>query len=374
MCTVMSLFNGMSFGRMALETLGIPVAKYYSSEIDRYANQATEALFPGVIQLGDVTKWREWEVRLGDIDLLLAGFPCQAWSIAGKQKGDDDPRGALVHDLIDVWTYINRARKALGKEPVEFMFENVKMKKVFLEYINKLFGVEPVCINSALVSAQNRVRYYWTNIDGVEQPEDKGVVLVDILEFDLPSCGIGSRIVGGRLNDLGKREDYNHEIPISQYLGLRTDSKANWMTTVYKDSCVAIKKATERYKVRFKSKTVRVGGRDSPFGSKQEWDAPFRRVTKKLKVKPSVEKSACLTGGGHSGGNHSDMDMLVIEPDVCRRYSVRECFRLQTVPEHHIGTLLNSGISNAQLYKMCGNGWTHDVIVHLLKGSRYFPC
>jgi len=355
---VLSLFNGMSFGRMALETLNIPVETYYSSEIDKYANQATQALFPDVVQLGDVTKWQDWE-------FLGKGF--NLGSMAGKMKGDDDPRGALVHDLINIWKQINLCRAELGKEPVKFMFENVKMKKEFLNYINNLFGVEPICINSALVSAQNRVRYYWTNIKGIEQPEDKDVILADILEVDLPSCGIGSRIVGRRLNELGKREDYNHDIPISQYLELRTDKKANCMTTVYKDSCVAIKKTTERYMIRFKSKCLRVGGRKSPFGSKQEWDSPFQRVSKKLKQKPSIEKPACLTGGANSGGNHSDMDILIIEPDVCRRYSVTECFRLQTVPEHHIDTLLNSGISNSQLYKMCANGWTHDVIIHILQ-------
>ena len=342
---ILSLFNGMSFGRMALDTLDIKVDKYYSSEIDKYANQATKALFPDVIQLGDATQWRQWDVDLGSIDLLLAGFPCQAWSMAGKQKGDNDPRGALVHDLIDIWKSINVSRKAYGKKPVKFMFENVKMKKEFLDYINDLFGVEPICINSALVSAQNRVRYYWTNIKGVEQPEDKGVVLADILE-DLPSDHIGLA-------------------------------------------------------VRDKSKCVRVGGRGSPLGSKQEWDSPFVRVDKKGIKKPSTEKSACLTGGAHSGGNHSDMGILVIKSgakrgrgdeirsddksncllagghqsrwltkdgEFWRRYSVRECARLQTTPEHKIDILLSAGISNSQLYKMIGNGWTHDVIVHIFKG------
>ena len=84
------------------------------------------------------------------------------------------------------------------------------------------------------------------------------------------------------------------------------------------------------------------------------------------------KKSSCLTGGANSGGNHSDMDMLIIEPNVCRRYSVREAFRLQTVPEHHIDTLLNSGISNSQLYKMCGNGWTMLVIAHIFKSLKQY--
>jgi len=180
---VLSLFNGMSFGKMALNTLGVTVDKYYSSEIDKYANQATQAMFPDTIQLGDITKWNDWDVDLGDIDLLLAGFPCQAWSMAGKQKGDDDPRGALVHDLIAIWQEINITRELQGVGPVKFMFENVKMKKEFLDYINDLFGVEPICINSALVSAQNRKRYYWANIGEVKQPEDKNIMPCDVIEY-----------------------------------------------------------------------------------------------------------------------------------------------------------------------------------------------
>ncbi len=303
---VMSLFNGMSFGMMALETLGVEVGNYYSSEIDKYANQATQALYPDVIQMGDVTKWREWDVDWSSIDLLLAGFPCQAWSIAGKQEGDNDPRGALVHDLIDIWNHI----KSLNPD-MKFMFENVKMKKKHFDYINELFGVEPICINSTLVSAQNRVRYYWTNIPGVEQPEDKGILLSSILE-DLPDCNVG-------------------------------------------------------IKVREKSKCVRCGGRNSPFGSKHEWDSPYQRISKKGVVKPNMHKAACLTGGANSGGNHSDMDIIHTE-SVTRRYSVTECALLQTVPPLKIPTLINCGVSNSQLYKMIANGWTHDVIVHIFKG------
>ncbi|MAF36322.1 hypothetical protein CL622_04355, partial [archaeon] len=136
---VLSLFNGMSCGMMALERLNIKVGKYYSSEIDKYANKASETLYPEIIQLGDATKWQDWSIDLGSIDLLMAGFPCQAWSMAGKQKGDNDPRGALVHDLINIWNAINHERGNQGKDPVKFLFENVKMKKEFLDYINNLF-------------------------------------------------------------------------------------------------------------------------------------------------------------------------------------------------------------------------------------------
>ena len=306
---VLSLFNGMSFGRMALDTMSVTVNKYYSSEIDKYANQAAQALFPDTIQLGDVTQWREWDVDWASIDLVTGGFPCQAWSMAGKQLGDKDERGMLFWTMLDIMKHVK-----YHNPKADFLIENVKMKKEFEEYItthteNALGQVHKILINSALVSAQNRNRYYWTNF-AVEQPEDKNILLTSVLE-DLPDCPVG----------------------------------------------VA---------VREKSKCVRGGGRSSPFGDKHEWDSPIQRITKKGLLKKSIEKAACLTGGANSSGNHSDMD-IIHSPLATRRYSVGECFRLQTVPEHHIDTLLNAGISNTQLYKMCGNGWTHDVITHILK-------
>ena len=169
----------------------------------------------------------------------------------------------------------------------------------------------------------------------IRQPEDKNVNLSDILERDLPSCGLGGRIVGRRLNELGKREDYNFDIPISQYLEIRTDNKSNCLTTVYKDSVV-----------------------------------PYFKLDRRFKIKFNQNKASYLSGGMRGDGNHSDMDILVIDPDVCRRYSLREECRLQTIPERYIDTLLNSGISNTQLHKMLANGWTHDVITHIFKGLR----
>ena len=117
---VLSLFNGMSGGHMALDELGIDIGKYYSSDIDKYANEASTALFPDTIHLGDMTKWRDWDIDLSTIDLLLAGFPCQAWSTSGKMQGDNDPRGALVHDLIELWQEITKVNPN-----VKFLFENV---------------------------------------------------------------------------------------------------------------------------------------------------------------------------------------------------------------------------------------------------------
>ena len=192
---VLSLFDGMSCCRLALEKLDISVEKYYASEIDKYAIEVTQANFPDTKQLGDVTAWQTWELDWASIDLVTGGFPCQAWSLAGKQLGDKDERGKLF------WTMLDVMAKVMAHNPKAFyLMENVKMKKEFETYITyhteqALPNVYKYLINSALVSAQSRQRYYWTNIPGVEQPEDKGIVLKDILEDDGQADLVGN---GGR--------------------------------------------------------------------------------------------------------------------------------------------------------------------------------
>ena len=168
---VLSLFDGMSCGRIALERLGIQVDNYYASEIDKYAIKVSKANYPDIIQVGDVTELDT--STLPNIDLIMGGSPCQGFSIAGKQLAFDDPRSALFFEFV-------RCVKEL--QPKYFLLENVRMKKEYLDVISEYMGVEPIMINSALLSAQNRVRYYWTNIPNIEQPEQRGIVLRDILE------------------------------------------------------------------------------------------------------------------------------------------------------------------------------------------------
>jgi DNA (cytosine-5)-methyltransferase 1/DNA (cytosine-5)-methyltransferase 3A len=175
---VLSLFDGISGGRVALERANITVDKYYASEIDKWAIAISKKNYPDIIQLGDINNWRTWDIDWKSIDLLFAGFCCQSWSQAGKQQGDKDPRGALMWVMLDIFNHI----KTLNPN-VYFLFENVKMKKEFLDYVNKAIGCESILINSALVSAQNRQRNYWTNIPNVTQPEDKRIYLKDIIEY-----------------------------------------------------------------------------------------------------------------------------------------------------------------------------------------------
>ena len=308
---VLSLFNGMSFCSMALESLGVNVNKMYSSEIDKYANQATQAMFPDTIQLGDVTQWREWNIDWASIDLVTGGFPCQAWSMAGKQLGDKDERGMLFWTMLDIMKHVR-----YHNPKADFLIENVKMKKEFEQYITThtetaLGKVHKILINSALVSAQNRNRYYWTSFD-VEQPEETLINLGEIIE---------------------------HKVD-DKYL------------------------LSEKLMAGFARKAERLKGTGSTgFGT--------------FNVRSLHEKCSTLTARYYKCGITDPyihvaspckfVGMKRVDYDVYRKLTPRECFRLQTVPEHHIDTLLSAGISDTQLYKMCGNGWTMEVIKHIFK-------
>jgi len=169
------LFDGISCGRLALERAGIKVEKYYASEIDTYALKISKKNYPDNIQLGDITKWKDWNIDFSEIDLVMGGSPCQGFSFAGKQLNFLDPRSKLFFVFVDILSHIK------AKNPnVKFLLENVKMKKEFQKVISERLGVEPVEINSSLVSAQNRRRLYWTNWDFC-QPEDRGILLKDIV-------------------------------------------------------------------------------------------------------------------------------------------------------------------------------------------------
>lgn len=341
---VLSLFDGMSCGRIALDRSGIKVDKYYASEIDKYAIKVSDSNYPDIVRLGDVTKWKEWDIDWSSIDLVTGGFPCQAWSVAGKQLGDKDERGMLFWTMLDV---MKEVRKHNPK--ANFLIENVKMKKEFEQYITyhteqALGGVNKILINSALVSAQNRNRYYWTSWE-VDQPEDRGVVLSDILECDfvdrdkshcldanyskggnLKSYFEKNRrqlvfkcasIVGRKINPLtGNRDDNNPDIKYIQRLEMRGDDETNCLTTVHKDNYVVL---------REKAKAVRSSGRNSR--DRHEWDS--------------------------------------ISDCHYRKLTPIECERLQGLDDNY-----TEGVSNTQRYKMLGNGWQVDTIVHIF---NYMP-
>lgn len=173
---VLSLFDWISCGQVALHRAWIQVNIYYASEIDKFAIAVTQHRHPNTIQLWDIKNWKQWIINWSNIDLLFAWFSCQSWSIAWKQLWDRDPRWQLMWDMIDIRDHL------LTVNPnAKFLFENVKMKKEFQEYVNKAIGCEPILIDSSLVSAQSRKRLYWTNIEWVKQPKDRGMKLWEIL-------------------------------------------------------------------------------------------------------------------------------------------------------------------------------------------------
>ena len=209
---VVSLFGGIECGRIALDELGIHVDKYYSSEIDPYAIKVSSKNYPDIIHLGDATKWQDWDLNWEDVDVLLAGFPCQAWSIAGTQGGVLDERGKLLYTMMDILNHIRT------KNPnIKFLFENVKMKKEFLDLVNETIGVSPIEINSRTLTAQNRPRIYWTNIEGVTIPADQGILLKDILEDNVdPKYTLSEKAVDymSRLRNGKPRWEY-HKNPLN---------------------------------------------------------------------------------------------------------------------------------------------------------------
>ena len=177
---VLSLFDGISCGHIALDKAGIPINKYYASEIDKYAIKVTNKNYPETINLGDVTTV-SGELFTEKIDLLIGGSPCQGFSQAGKMKNFDDPRSKLF------WEYVRILQEV---KPKYFLLENVVMKQEWQDIISEALGVKPIMIDSSLTSAATRKRLYWTNIPGVGQPEDLGITFGDIRERDVSEGSI----------------------------------------------------------------------------------------------------------------------------------------------------------------------------------------
>jgi site-specific DNA-cytosine methylase len=170
---ILSLFDGISCGRVALERAGIKIDKYYASEIDKYAIQISQKNYPDIIQVGDITKLKGKDFK--DIDMVIGGSPCQSFSNAGSRKGFNGKSG-LFYEYVRILKEI---------KPKYFLLENVKMKQEWQDIISEELGVKPIEINSSLVSGQSRKRLYWTNIPNIEQPEDKNIFLKDILQNEV---------------------------------------------------------------------------------------------------------------------------------------------------------------------------------------------
>lgn len=358
---VLSLFDGMSCGQLALHRAGIPVTQYFASEIDKHAITVAQKNFPNTIQMGDVRQVRQMASHglFNDIDLLIGGSPCQGFSFAGKQLAFDDPRSALFFEYV--WTL---AAIRSANPNVKFLLENVKMKKEHLDVISQVLGVQPILINSALVSAQNRNRYYWANWS-ISQPADKGILLRDIIESgevdrDKSLCIDAHYYKGGSLKNFLEKNSKGEELAqsearlifdhqtcfmggavrgryvegdsgaTSQRLEINGQHKSNALTCVEKDSVVVFGENLENIKKR------------------------EARQLKHIDAK-SVKLLASMHKGSQSNGMTNITDGLSY-----RKLTPIECERLQTVPDNY-----TEGVSNSQRYRMLGNGWTIDVIAHI---------
>lgn len=405
---ILSLFDGMACGMLAFQKVKMPIDNYYAYEIDKFAIKTAKYNFPQIQECGDV--FQADFTKYNDIDYLIGGSPCTYWSIAQSPDKRETTASGLGWKLFSQYT------RALNEaEPKYFIYENNKsMSKAIRASITETFGFEPICINSALVSAQNRQRLYWVgkrNEDGtyskvdVKQPKDEGILLKDVIGgYDLTSCDkadcltasyqgacawntierhqrtmvaepacIASR---GRYVDTNNRSKKT-DVPTYQHLEAQTDGKTNALTTVLKDN--------------FIGEPVRVGLRPTSEGKTID--------SQGYRIYSTDGKTVTLTASGGAGlyaipadetqseaisaadgktypiyevknGNITFKDKTYpIKLDdgyyIIRKLTIPECKRLQTVPNWY-----EFPVSNTQAYKMLGNGWTVDIIAHLIEATK----
>jgi DNA (cytosine-5)-methyltransferase 3A len=375
---VLSLFDGMSCGQQALERAGIKVNQYFASEIDKFTIKVTMANYPNTIQLGSVVDVNAYD--LPKIDLLIGGSPCQSFSFAGKRKGMATKDEIEIHTLEHYLQLKNDAYEFEGQsylfwefmrilnqvKPKYFLLENVMMGEKWERILSRAIGVNPIEINSALVSAQNRRRLYWTNIGMkpaglfgdlesiIEQPKDKGILLKDVLEIEVD------------------QKYFLSECAISKCL--KSTANKNMLTSENKDKSNCL--ISGYYKTPFdgtyikqfngldlekKSRTLRIGGSSSTT-DKHNWD---------LIVHKTMPRSSTTGKGGTGHLSRNDGKTYCLDTgntntveikQSIRRLLPIECERLQTVKDNY-----TNHVSDSQRYKMLGNGWTVDVITHIFK-------
>ena len=310
--TVLSLFDGISCGRVALERAGIKVNKYYASEIDKNAMQISKNNYKDIIQLGDIKSIDEDIIKnIGKIDLVLGGSPCQGFSRAGKGLNFEDSRSKLFFNFVDILNIVKKYNPN-----VKFLLENVQMKKEWIEVINNYMGVEAININSKLVSAQNRPRLYWTNID-FKPIQDKNINLIDILDKTI------------EFNYM-----YHEKLKIDKSI---SENSINLISNI--DNEIRIKQATKKgYIVA-----------NSGDGVNLSFPSSKSRRGRVVNKKSSTLDTSC--------------DLCVYYNDIIRRFTIEELEKLQTLLVGY-----TEGVSDKARIKAIGNGWTVDVISHILRG------
>ncbi len=361
---VLSLFDGMACGMLAMQKAGIQVERYVAFEIDKYAVQTSSHNFPMIEHRGDVFQADFNEFK--GFDFLVGGSPCTYWSIAQKNNRETEASGMG-------WELFSQYVRALHEaQPMYFIYENNKsMSAAIRASIDQTFGFEAICINSALVSAQNRQRLYWVgkrNPDGtyskvrVEQPEDRGIYLKDVIDGidQVTSVGVGYR---------NRREEDGR---LYRRFETHNEEKANALTTVQTDSMVAIpiqQKGLEVLNVNpsgrgingavihtnYKSRTLTTNK-----GEGQKIIFPVPCSSENSAENIYEVRNGCITV---KGKNHR---VKLADGYYCiRKLTVMECMRLQTVPEWY-----KFPVSNSQAFRLLGNGWTVDVITILIIATQ----
>jgi DNA (cytosine-5)-methyltransferase 3A len=414
---VLSLFDGMSCGQQALERIGVNILDYYASEIDKHAIAVTMYNYPNTKQLGSVIDVDGY--KLPKIDLLIGGSPCQSFSFAGKRKGMStkcETEILTLEHYLELkaegyefegqsylfWEYMRLLNEV---KPKYFLLENVMMGEKWEKILSKAIGVKPIQINSALVSAQNRNRLYWTNIGMqpmglfgdlesiIPPPKDKGILLKDVLESEVDEKYFISDTMINRIkrtnngercfttadkalclaagyHKQGRDNQYivasrgrNPENPKSRESGLNTeqmlepryDGKTNCLTSVQKDNYVVCHNSMPR-----SSKTGKGG--TGPLS--REDGKTYCLDTGQTNVIEILEKSPCLHGFEH--GTNGQLNKQLVRGGMIRRLTPLECERLQTVKDNY-----TKNVSDTQRYRMLGNGWTVDVIAHILSYGEW---
>ena len=337
---VLSLFDGMSCWRLALERAWIPVDSYYASEIDSHAIQISKKNYPDIFHTSwveDVSYYKWWlsywfgmwaEKEVWDIDLLIGGSPCQGFSNAGKGMNFYDPRSRLFFEFVRILNEV---------KPKYFLLENVKMKKEWQNIISEyLFGIQPIEIDSSLVSAQNRKRLYWVgkrNDDWsysqvvIKQPEDKGILLKDIIQYKVEEWYY--------INQEKVKDTYTKQSNFLKKILFNINPSGKGMNG-------------NVYNPEHKSPTLTT--------NKGEWIKIIQLPRGKNIWGIIDRKTPTLSANLWQHNN------LLQEWYRVRRLTPIECERLQTLPDDY-----TAGVSNSQRYKMLGNGWTVDVIAHIFR-------
>ncbi len=337
---VLSLFDGISAGRVALERAGIKISCYHASEIDRYAIWIAQKNFTDTVQLGDITKLNFKE---GDYDLIIGGSPCQGFSFAGKQLNFEDPRSKLFFEYVRILKEV---------KPKFFLLENVCMKKEYQDVISKELGVEPVLINSSLVSAQNRKRLYWVNFQ-ISQPEDRNIFLESIIEEGFVDreksfCLDASYFNGGNPKSYFKK---NRRQLVFNY------SSSGRRNGIVEGRFTEAKKAFTLTRTGYTNRAMSFVRQINP--SKE---CGGKQPHMQNRVFDIHGKTHALTSAFASRTNVGKIEN---EELVFRKLTPIECERLQTFPDNY-----TEGISNTQRYKSLGNSWTVDVIAHIFRGMK----